>query len=294
MELRHLRYFIAVAQERNFSYAAQKLHIEQPPLSQQIRALENEIGVQLIDRKKRPLELTAAGQVFFEEAQLVLAQAERAVIQAQRVSRGEIGQLVVGTNSSIANSLLPDILRLFRSRFPFVKLILRELVTSVQIQELRDRRLDVGFENLPNLYEQDGDLSFMPIVQEPLVIALPENHPLAVREKIPVKALENEAFVLPSPEIVPSYMQIMNLCQEAGFLPKVVQEATWMITVLSLVAGGIGVALLSSNVQNLQRKGVVYRPIEGVNLRKQLGVVWRKDDSSPVLREFIKVIQELI
>ncbi|MBD2212970.1 LysR family transcriptional regulator [Calothrix sp. FACHB-156] len=293
MELRHLRYFIAVAEERNFSYAAQRLHIAQPPLSQQISALEAEIGVKLFDRKKRPLQLTSAGQVFLAEARLVLTQIEHAIVQTQRASRGEIGELIVGTNSSIANSLLPDMLRIFRDRFPDVKLVLRELTAAQQIQELHNRRLDIAFDRLLNSYQQNTGLCYLPIGRESLVIALPKTHPLASQSKIPLQDLANEPFVLPSTELVPSYTEIIHLCQQAGFFPNVVQEATWMITVLSLVAGGVGVALLPSNVQNLQRKGVVYKPIQGANLTREIVVLWREEDTSPVLHEFLKVIQEL-
>jgi len=145
MELRHWRYFIAVAEELNFSGAASRLQMAQPPRSQQIRALEDEIEVQLFDRTKRPLQLTWAGQVFLEETRLALAQVDNAVKTAKCASRGEIGRLIVGFNSSMANCLLPDILGVYRDRFPKVELIWRELATSLQLQALRDRHLDVGF-----------------------------------------------------------------------------------------------------------------------------------------------------
>ncbi|MBW4571317.1 MAG: LysR family transcriptional regulator [Tolypothrix carrinoi HA7290-LM1] len=293
MELRHLRYFIVVAEELNFTRAAERLHIAQPPLSQQIQALEAELKVQLFERKKRPLQLTAAGQVLLTEARLVFATVERAIISTKRASRGEIGRLVVGANSSIANSVLPDILRVFRSRFGDVELVLRELTSREQVQELRSRVIDVGFDRLPNENENESDLSFLPILQESLVIALPEQHPLADQLQIPLKALADEPFVLPPPDLVPSYSQIINLCQQVGFTPKVVQQATWMITVLSLVAGGVGVALLPANAQNLVRKGVVYREIQGENLTRQLAVIWRRDDSSIILREFIAVTKDI-
>lgn len=293
MELRHLRYFIVVAEELNFTRAAERLHIAQPPLSQQIQALEAELKVQLFERKKRPLQLTAAGQVLLTEARLVFATVERAIISTKRASRGEIGRLVVGANSSIANSVLPDILRVFRSRFGDVELVLRELTSREQIQELRSRLIDVGFDRLPNENENESDLSFLPILQESLVIALPEQHPLAVQSQIPLKALADEPFVLPPPDLVPSYSQIIDLCQQVGFTPKVVQQATWMITVLSLVAGGVGIALLPANAQNLVRKGVVYREIQGENLTRQLAVIWRRDDSSIILREFIAVTKDI-
>jgi DNA-binding transcriptional LysR family regulator len=293
MELRHLRYFIAVAEELNFTRAAERLHIAQPPLSQQIQALEADLGVQLFERKKRPLQLTAAGQVLLTEARLVFATVERAIISTKRASLGETGRLVVGANSSIANSVLPDILRVFRSRFGDVELVLRELTSFQQIQELRSRVIDVGFDRLPNENENDTALSFLPILQESLVIALPEQHPLAAKSQIPLKALADEPFVLPPPDLVPSYSQIINLCQQVGFTPKVVQQATWMITVLSLVAGGVGVALLPANAQNLVRKGVVYREIQGENLTRQLAVIWRRDDSSIILREFIALTKDI-
>ncbi len=302
IELRHLRYFIAVAEELNFSRAAERLHMAQPPLSQQIQDLETQVGLQLLERKKRPLQLTPAGEVFLEEVRLVLAQVERAIMTAHRASRGEIGRLVIGANSAITNSILPDILRTFRSRFADVDLVLRELTSKEQAQALcvdakrlidRHRQIDVGFDRLPISNQYDSTLNYLPILQEPLIIALPENHPLASHREIPLTALANEPFVLPAPELVPSYSQIINLCQQAGFFPKVVQEATWMITVLSLVAGGVGVALVGANAQALQRQGVVYRAIQGENLTLQLAVIWRRDDASVILREFLEVTKDV-
>ncbi|MCC5647488.1 LysR family transcriptional regulator [Nostoc sp. CHAB 5824] len=293
MELRHLRYFIAVAEELNFSRAAERLHISQPPLSQQIQALEAELGLQLFERKKRPLQLTAAGQVFLAEARLVFPQLERAITSAQKVSRGEIGRLVVGTNSSVANSVLPDILQIFHPLFPEVILVLREVSSSEQVNLLRDRYIDIAFERLPNTNLNDTALNFLSILQEPLIVALPEKHPLAAQFQIPLIALADEPFVLPPTDLVPSYSQIISLCQQVGFSPKVVQQATWMVTVLSLVAGGVGVTLLPANAQSLQRKGVVYRAIQGENLTLELAVVWRRDDSSVVLREFLEVTKSV-
>ena len=296
-ELRQLCYFIAVVEaENNFTEAAKKLYIQQAPLSQRILALEKMLKVKLFNRKTRPLTLTDAGKVFLEEVKESLYHLERAIDQAQRASRGEIGRLVVGMNSALANSVLPEILQNFRSRFPNVQLILRELTAKQQIQELRDCQIDVGFEHLPNDYEQDADLIFLPIVQDALVIALPEKHPLAALPEIPLQALAKEAFVLPSSENAPSlHNETIRLCKDAGFSPEVAQEATWLITVLSLVAGGVGVALLHSNVQNLQRTGVVYKSIQGANLKHQLAAVWRKErEDSSLLCEFLKIIKNVI
>jgi DNA-binding transcriptional LysR family regulator len=294
IELRHLRYFITVAEELNFSRAAERLHIAQPPLSQQIQALEAELGVQLFERKTRPLQLTAAGKVFLEEARLVFTQLERAITSAQKASRGEIGRLVVGVNSWVANSVLPEILQAFRAKFPDVRLVLHELLASQQSQQLKERQIDVGFEKLPNPNSNDADLNFLPILQEFLVVALPETHPLASETEIPLHALRDEPFILPQLDLVPSYVEIISLCQQVGFSPKVVQEATWMVTILSLVAGGVGVTLLPANAQKLQRQGVVFRPILGQNLTRQIAVVWRRDDSSAIVREFLEVTKRVV
>lgn len=293
MELRHLRYFIVLAEELNFSRAAQRLHIAQPPLSQQIRSLENELGLQLFDRTTRPLQLTPAGQVFLEKARQVFTQVEQATVLAKRASRGEIGQLRVGINTSIANSVLPDILRTFCDRFPEVELVLHEQASYQQLQELCDRHIDVGFVNLHHLQsidENDDTLSFISILQEPFVIVLPEGHPLAQQTQVSLKALANELFILP-PAHLPSglYYQITSLCQHVGFSPKVRQEATWMSTVLSLVAGGVGISLLPANAQNLQRTGVVFRLIQEQSPIFQMAMVWRRNDSCIVLRNFLEV-----
>ncbi|MEW6494431.1 MAG: LysR substrate-binding domain-containing protein [Cyanobacteriota bacterium] len=293
MELRHLRYFIVLAEELNFSRAAQRLHIAQPPLSQQIRSLEDELGLQLFDRTTRPLQLTPAGQVFLEKARQVFTQVEQATVLAKRASRGEIGQLRVGINTSIANSVLPDILRTFCDRFPEVELVLHEQASYQQLQELCDRHIDVGFVNLHHLQsidENDDTLSFISILQEPFVIVLPEGHPLAQQTQVSLKALANELFILP-PAHLPSglYYQITSLCQHVGFSPKVRQEATWMSTVLSLVAGGVGISLLPANAQNLQRTGVVFRLIQEQSPIFQMAMVWRRNDSCIVLRNFLEV-----
>ena len=292
MELRHLRYFIAVAEELHFSRAAERLQIAQPPLSQQIRSLEKELGVQLFERTKRRVQLTEAGQIFLEEARLVLIQVEQAVRAAQRASRGEIGRLGVGVNSSATQSYVPEILRVFRERFPCVELVLHELTSHKQVQRILDNRIDVGFLWLPNV--EDSALSFMSIWQEPLIVALPETHPLASLPQIPLEALVREPFVVPPRHLGAGfYSQIINLCQQAGFSPKVAQEAMLMQTIVSLVAGGVGVALVPASLQNLQRVGVVYKPLQGQTPELEMAIVWRQDNLSPILREFLKVVEEM-
>jgi len=288
MELRHLRYFITVAEELHFSRAAERLKIAQPPLSQQIRALEEELGVQLFKRTKRRVQLTEAGLVFLEETR---TQVEQAVRAAQRASRGEIGRLGVGVNSSATHSFLPEILRVFRERFPCVELVLHELASYQQVQGIRDNRIDIGFLWLPNI--NDSALSFMSIWREPVIVALPETHLLANLPEIPLTALVGEPFVLPPRQLGPGfYSQIISLCQQAGFSPKVVQEAMLMQTIVSLVAGGVGVALVPASLQSLQRVGVVYKALQGQTPELEMAVVWRQDNSSQILQEFLKVVRE--
>jgi len=294
IELRQICYFLAVtAADNNFSRAAEYLQIEQPPLSQRIRALEKKLKVELFDRRRRPLQLTAAGTIFLAEARLALTALERAITQAQRASRGEVGSLSIGIASSIANTMLPDILRLFRDRFPEVALELRELTADQQLQSLRDRRLDVGFEAIAALHHQDDGLMIAPVVEESLVVALPERHPLAAQAQIPLSALAHEALILPAIAEFPFYQQFLHCCEQAGFQPNIVQnaQATWMLTLLSLTLAGIGIAILPDNVQKLQREGIVYRAIHDINLTRQISVMWRSDSTSAALHEFLKVVQ---
>ena len=294
MELRHLRYFIAVAEERNFSRAAQKLNIAQPPLSQQIKALEDELKVQLIDRTKRPLQLTLAGQTFLESVRTLIVQLEQAKKLTQRVHRGEWGRLSIGFTSSVANSVLPDIQRAFTQRFEQVKLVWREMTTDLQIQGLRDRMIDVAFFHPSSGSINDNNLNVLTLFEEPLIIILPENHPLNSLPEIPLQALAQEEFVLPSSQLVSGLSeQIYLLCHQAGFVPKVTQEATLMLTILGLVAGEVGVALLPENARNLQRKGVIYKTIQGQTATVEMSVVWRSDDSSPILNNFLEVTKAL-
>ena len=302
IELRQICYFLAITEAgNNFSKAAEYLHIEQPPLSQRIKSLERKLNIELFDRKRKPLQLTEAGRVFLAEIQLAVAGIDRAITTAQRASRGEIGFLSIGIASSIANTLLPDILRTFCDRFPDVKLELRELTADRQIQELREHRLNIGFEVAANLHESDRHLNFLPIFAEYLVVALPDSHPLVDRwrslpeSQILLSHLADEKLILPSIDEFPFYQEFIDRCRQSGFEPKLVQnvKATWLVTILSLVVAGVGIAILPSNVQNIQRQGVVYRTIQHINLARQISAIWRKDDSSIVLAEFLQVVREL-
>ncbi len=294
MELRHLRYFIAVADELSFTNAAKRLHISQPPLSNQIKDLETELGVQLFDRKSHPIQLTPAGQAFLEESRATLALLEQAVHKTQRIHQGELGHLTVSFTSSIANGVFPEILRTFGQRYPEVKLILQEEHSAFLIQRLRDRQTDIIFLYLYHEISEDNDLETMSITQEPLVAVLPKNHPLAAKSQISLADVKNEEFVMPLHQVVAGLSeQIYHLCSQAGFVPKVVQTAVFMVTILGLVAGETGISILPSHVQNLQRKGVVYRPILEQSTTTNLTAVWRQNDSSTILQQFLEIIKSL-
>lgn len=303
-ELRQICYFIAVVQaDNNFSEAAKRLGIKQPPLSQRIQALEEllstdqkTLAVKLFDRSKRPIELTEAGQAFLIEAQQALIHLDRAVSYARQASQGEIGRLIIGVNNSIANTILPEIVQEFQQRFPKVELELHEVTIEQEIQMLRNHQLDVIFQRSPSFEQNEPALSFQPILEEYFVVALPTTHALADQTKISLTALADDAIILPSLDVLPFYEKVVTLCREAGFEPKINQTATvtGVVTLLSLVAAGIGVSILPNHVQTLHREGVVYRSLQNAPLNRQIAVVWRQEDSSIVLRQFLKVIWEVM
>lgn len=288
MELRHLRYFMAVAEEMNFTRAAKRLHIAQPPLSQQIRKLEEELQVLLFFRTKRRIELTHAGRVFLEETQRILQSTEQAVHAARQASRGEIGRLVIGFMSSAPFTLLPSVLRSFREHSPGVGLTLHELPIRDQIDALRKERIDVGFLRPPLAA---ADLASETIVREPFVVAVPAQHPLAKQASISIKALAGEPLIMFPQHLGPEFHGlIIGLCQQGGFSPTVAQEATEMHTVVGLVSAGIGIAVVPASVQRLRLPEVVYRTLKERTPYVQTIIAWRASKSlSPVLHSFLNI-----
>lgn len=291
MELRHLRYFVTLAEELHFGRAAERLHIAQPPLSQQIRQLEAELGFQLFYRTKRTVQLTEAGQGFLKDVAQVFRQLEQAVQAGRQASRGEVGQLVVGFVGSAAYNILPAILRTFRTTVPAVSLELHELTTDQQLEWLRAGRLDVGFLRPPI---EDLRFCLEVILQEPLVIALPDTHPLAENAAISLKLIASEPFILfPRPLAPGLYDQIISLCQRAGFSPHVVQEAIQMQTIVSLVAAELGVAIVPASLRHLQRTGVVYKTLREPTPMAEIAMIWRCDQRSPTVQRFTEVVRDL-
>lgn len=289
MELRHLRYFVAVAEELHFGRAATRLHMAQPPLSQQIRRLEQEIGVRLLDRSQpRRVRLTEAGRIFLAEARRILEQSHRAVQTAQSVHRGEMGHLSVGFVGSATYRILPSALRIFRDQFPRVDVSLRPLTTAQQVQALHDAQIDVGFVRPP---VSSGEVRLVTLLRETHVVALPDVHPLAALRRVPVTRLAGERFVLLARPMIPIlYDQIIDLCRGAGFCPTVTQEAQQLQTVVCLVAAGVGVAFVPESVRGLRLPGVVYRPLLEAAPSTELALAWRHEDVSATLLAFTDLV----
>jgi DNA-binding transcriptional LysR family regulator len=285
-----LRYFVAVAEELHFGRAAQRLEMAQPPLSQQIRRLEQELGVQLLQRTKRRVQLTEPGRAFLEEARKVIAQVGIAVAVAQRASRGEVGRLAIGFLGAATFSLLPAILKVFRQRFPGVEIELHELKSSELIQSLHQGRIHVGLVRMP---VNDELLSVEPILQEKLVVALPEQHPLAEKPRVAFRDLAGEAFLLPPRQIAQGfYDQLAELSAQAGFSLRIGAEASQLQTILNLVAAGMGITVVPESVMQMSGRGVVFKRLPEPAPTMEIAVAWRRDDPSQVLQAFLEVVRE--
>lgn len=291
MELRQLRYFLAVVKEMNFSRAAERLQIAQPPLSRQIQQLELELGVKLFYRTKRQIQLTEAGKVFLEAANQILEQVEKGIRAVQRADRGEIGQLTVGFEGSSTYDIIPIALKIYRERFPDVDLAVYAMTTEEQIQALLEGRLDVGFVVSPL---KDKNLAIHIIWRESLVLALPENHHLAAQSQVRVPDLESERFIMfQRHRGCGLYDGVIAVCQQAGFSPRVIQEADEMQVILGFVAAGLGVALLSASVQQFQRPGIVYRTLLPTTPTITLALAWDHHNPSVVLQAFVQIVKEV-
>jgi len=291
MDLRRLRYFVAAAEELSFNRAAQRLRIAQPPLSNQIKQLEEELGVRLFERTSRGVRMTEAGETLLEEARRIFVQVDQTINLVRRVGYGEVGRLTLGFVPSASNEVLPPILHTFRHRYPGVELFLREMRPDRVVQRLHDKQIDVGFLYLPL---DDASLNIECVSREPLVLALAESHPLASKAQVELQALGEEPFILPARYPMPGlYGQVTEACRQAGFVPKAVQKDVWLMqTIVGLVAGGIGVALVPASLRNLHRRGVVYKSVYGLSPTVELGVVWRRDDPGVVLNLFLQAVRE--
>jgi DNA-binding transcriptional LysR family regulator len=290
VELRHLRYFVAVAEERHFGRAAERLHIAQPPLSQQIRRLEAELGVTLLHRTTRSVELAPAGEVLLGRAREILSAVDSATEDTRRAARGEFGRLAVGFTGSATYELLPKLAAALRDALPGVVLDLRgELLTPAQVTRLLDGTLDLGLLRPP---VRERALAVEVLRREPLVVVLPQAHPLAAADAVPLEELAGEPFV-----VYPSHFRsvvhdaVEETCAAHGFLPRVALEVSETSTLVSFVAAGLGVSLVPESVRHMTVDGAVYRPLAGEAAAVELAVAWRRDEVTPVLERALEVVR---
>jgi DNA-binding transcriptional LysR family regulator len=293
MELRHLRYAIAVAEELHFGRAAERLHMSQPPLSMQIQQIEQELGVKLFERTKRSVKLTAAGQTFVTEARLILKHMDTAAKVTIRAARGELGALMVGTITSTDSGfyrVLVDILQRFAERYPDVHLGLRTLSVGQQVHDLKEDRLTVGFVTLPI---DDPLLAVKNVHFEPVVLALPAKHPLAAQRRVTARALARESFIFSPRHQNPGFFDsVTGYFQKAGCSVNIIHEGDNLYTTLALVAAGIGVSLFPASLLDVPRKGVVVRKLDPAPPKLGMGVAYRRHEQSEVLQAFLKVLAE--
>jgi DNA-binding transcriptional LysR family regulator len=290
MEMRQLRYFVVVAEEGSILRAARRLHVSQPPLSTQIKNLEQELGVRLLDRSHRGVALTVAGEVFFRASQTLLERLEQAKRETVRAGRGEAGTLSVGFVSLADYGILPPALKNFRAALPLADVQLHELTTDAQLRELRADRLDLGIGLGP---VAEPDVTFERLLREELILAAPSGH-ACLRKSGPVdlRSLSQESFIVPPREIAPGLFDLtISCCRTAGFAPRITQHARQMQTVVGLVASALGVALVPASIGNLTRAGVVYRPLRGRAALIELGILSLSGSQSALRERFIAALR---
>ncbi|HET9834379.1 MAG TPA: LysR substrate-binding domain-containing protein [Vicinamibacterales bacterium] len=293
MELRHLRYVVAVAEHLHFGRAAERLHISQPPLSQQIRQLEDELGVTLFNRTKRQVQLTKAGEMLVDEARLIIAQVDHASRVATRVTEGDMGQLTIGIAGPADAPFFIDIFQRFAKRHPKVRIALRMMGTVEQARALHDGRIHVGF-LIPPL--DDPGLAVESVIHLPIVVALHRKHPLASRAAVPLRALASESHVMFSRDLDPHFFDaIVSACREAGFNLNVVHQVDDLYTACALVAAGCGVCFVPAGIQEGRSRAIVLKPLKPrlSHVDCHLALAYRQNPVCELVRLFVNVAKEV-
>ena len=292
MELRHLRYFVAVAEELSFTKAAKKLRLAQPSLTRQVRNLEDEIGVRLLERANNRVALTEEGRLFLFDAKKLLAMCAETVAAVQRMNRGESSQLNIGYIANIHYGLLPATLGAFRKLYPRVALNLFDMTSAEQFQALEGHKIDLGFIGLrPAL--SGHDLLSEAVAHDTILVALPARHPLAKKAKLKLADLAAQFFIGMSAKTHPGAREwLLETCANAGFAGKILQEADAEPTAIRFVADGLGVAFMPEQITGLPHEGVVFRPL-APSLRRESTIAWRADNPSKPLQDYIQIVKDL-
>jgi DNA-binding transcriptional LysR family regulator len=294
MELRHLRYFVAVGEEQHYGRGAQRLRVAQPALSRQIQDLEDELGFKLFDRLPRGVKISAAGKSFLEDARRILQQVNEATTRARRVARGQSGTLRVGfTENASWHGVVPESFRKFRQGQPDAELQVNPLTSLEQVEAIRSGRLDAGF--VFNMPKTDRELEQVPVASHNIALAALKGHPLQKLKKLRLRDLGDTPFVwFPRRESPAFYDRLMHECFRAGLKsPRIVQEGVNEATILSLVLHGVGVGFVNENAHWRCPQGVVVLPVMDLNLRLPLALVWRKDNASRLLAKFVADVRLL-
>ncbi len=294
MELRHLRYFVAVGEEQHYGRGAQRLRVAQPALSRQIQDLEDELGFKLFERLPRGVKISAAGKSFLEDARRILQQVNEATTRARRAARGQSGTLRVGfTENASWHGVVPESFRKFRQGQPDAELQVNPLTSLEQVEAIRSGRLDAGF--VFNMPKTDRELEQVPVASHNIALAAPKGHPLQKLKKLRLRDLSDTPFVwFPRRESPAFYDRLMHECFRAGLKsPRIVQEGVNEATILSLVLHGVGVGFVNENARWRCPQGVVVLPVIDLNLQLPLSLVWRKDNVSPLLVKFVAGVRSL-
>ncbi len=290
MDLRHLKYFIAVAEELNIGRASQRLYISQPHLTRQIQQLEEELNVQLLLRTPKGVELTQAGEMFLKEARNIRSLMEQGIERTKRTSQGKMGRLDIGILGTGILHAIPQILRQFRDTHPEVKVVLHTMSKAEQVEALQQKRISIGFHRMPLIIP---DIENLLIVNEKLYLAVNEDHPLSQQESVSFMELAKQPIVLFPTEARPNFVdKVIELCRNKGFVPEISQLVGDVFTGVALVAGGFGISIVPESATTLNLPGLVYRPFfDTTTATVDLSCIYRKDDQSAIFQAFLAVIR---
>ena len=291
MDLRQIRYFLALATELNYTRAASQLNISQPPLTRHIQQLEHSIGVMLFERSTRGVALTQAGKIFLEEARKIVSLADQAVNKTKLAHQGQLGRLDIGIFGSSTFSVIPTLLIELRKTHPNIIISLQNTTKTQQVEGVREKHLDIGFNRI---YPSVPDLVVETVMIEDLYVAVHKDHPLAHRRIIEMKDLVDQPFILFPNNVRPSFSDsVIMLCSNEGFTPSVAHEVEDVITAIALVSAGLGIAIVPESAIGLKLSGVRYHLLRSVDAKVDLSCVYRPDNTSPAFAAFLEKVHML-